>query len=67
MVKLGDKVRFLNSIGGGTVIKIDGRIATVLEEDGFEIPSIISELVVIENVNQMNFPTEQTKNPPQQK
>ena len=66
MVKLGDKVRFLNSIGGGTVIKIDGRIATVLEEDGFEIPSIISELVVIENVNQMNFPTEQTKNPPQQ-
>lgn len=61
MVKIGDKVRFLNAIGGGTVIKIDGRIATVLEDDGFEIPSMISELVVIESVNQLNFPTEQVK------
>ncbi len=58
MVKVGDTVRFLNAIGGGKVIKVDGRIATVLDDDGFETPSMVSELVVIESVNSLNFPTE---------
>ena len=66
MVKVGDKVRFLNATGGGMVIKVDGHIATVLEDDGFEIPSIISELVVIEEVNKLNFPIENIKPEPQQ-
>ena len=35
MVKVGDKVRFLNSVGGGTVVKINKDIAYVEEEDGF--------------------------------
>ena len=45
---IGDKVRFLNDVGGGTVTKIiDKRTVAVQTDDGFEIPSLESELVVI--------------------
>jgi len=47
-IKAGDKVRFLDAAGGGTVIRIEGRLAFVEDEDGFEIPVLISELVVVE-------------------
>ena len=47
--KPGDKVRFLNSTGGGTVIKeINAFMVSVEIEDGFEIPTLINELVAIE-------------------
>lgn len=47
-IKVGDKVKFLNSSGGGVVSRlIDSRTVGVLIEDGFEIPTMISELVVI--------------------
>lgn len=47
--KPGDKVRFLNSTGGGTVIKeINAFMVSVAIEDGFEIPTLINELVAIE-------------------
>jgi hypothetical protein len=47
--KPGDKVRFLNSTGGGTVIKeINAFMVSVAIEDGFEIPTLASELLVIE-------------------
>jgi hypothetical protein len=47
--KTGDKVRFLNSTGGGTVIKeINAFMVLVEIEDGFEIPTLASELLVIE-------------------
>ncbi len=46
MAVVGDRVRFLNSTGGGVVTKIDGRIAYV-EEDGFETPVLLSEVVVV--------------------
>jgi len=47
--KPGDKVRFLNSTGGGTVIKeINAFMVSVEIEDGFEIPTLSSELVAIE-------------------
>lgn len=47
--KPGDKVRFLNSTGGGTVIKeINSFMVLVEIEDGFEIPTLASELLVIE-------------------
>lgn len=48
MVKVGDKVRFLNAVGGGTVVKISKDIAYVEEEDGFETPVLMHECVVIE-------------------
>lgn len=47
MVRIGDKVRFLSSVGGGVVTKINGNTAYVIDEDGFETPSLIKELVVV--------------------
>ncbi len=46
MAKIGDTVRFLNTTGGGKITKIDGRIAYV-EEDGFETPVLLNEVVVV--------------------
>jgi hypothetical protein len=48
--KPGDRVRFLNTTGGGTIKKIiNSFMVSVAIEDGFEIPTLMSELVVIEN------------------
>jgi len=48
--KPGDKVRFLNTKGGGTVVKeINAFMVSVAIEDGFEIPTLTSELVIIES------------------
>lgn len=44
----GDKVRFLNAEGGGIVSHTDGRTVYVEDEDGFEIPVSISDVVVVE-------------------
>ena len=46
MAKIGDTVRFLNSVGGGKVVKIEGNIAYV-DEDGFETPVLLRECVVV--------------------
>lgn len=46
MAKIGDTVRFLNTTGGGKITKIEGRIAYV-EEDGFETPVLLNEIVVV--------------------
>jgi hypothetical protein len=49
MLKIGDKVKFLNTSGGGIVAKIlDSRMVSILIEDGFEIPTMISELIKID-------------------
>jgi len=48
--KIGDKVRFLNTTGGGTIVKeINTFMVSVAIEDGFEIPTLTSELVAIES------------------
>jgi len=48
-VQVGDKVRFLNDVGGGIVTRlIDKKSVMVNNHDGFEVPSLMSELVVIE-------------------
>lgn len=44
--KPGDIVRFLNSVGGGRVIRVEGQIAYV-DEDGFETPALLRECVVV--------------------
>lgn len=44
MAQKGDKVRFLNSVGGGVVTRIEGNIAYVEDEDGFETPILVKEL-----------------------
>lgn len=46
MAKVGDTVRFLSTTGGGVITRIDGKMAFV-EEDGFETPVLLKELVVV--------------------
>ncbi len=46
MAKIGDTVRFLNSVGGGKIVRIDGQMAYV-DEDGFETPVLLRECVVV--------------------
>lgn len=48
MAKTGDTVRFLNSVGGGKIVRIEGNIAYV-DEDGFETPVLLRECVVVQN------------------
>jgi hypothetical protein len=54
-MKIGDKVRFLNAVGGGIVRKFKNKdIVIVEEEDGFEMPVLIRECIVVEsNATQM--------------
>lgn len=45
--KIGDKVNFLSTVGGGKVTKIiDSRMVMVEVDDGFEIPTLITDLVL---------------------
>ncbi len=48
-IKVGDKVRFLNSTGGGVVRSFKRKRPEVLveDEDGFEVPALIRECVVV--------------------
>lgn len=52
MVKIGDIVRFLNSVGGGRVVRINDNIAYVEDEDGFETPVLVRECVVVGHTSQ---------------
>ncbi|MDR1225427.1 MAG: DUF2027 domain-containing protein [Prevotellaceae bacterium] len=59
--KAGDKVRFLNSTGNGTITRIEGRTVFVEDEDGFEIPYLTSDIVVVNDVKEAtNFPAHTT-------
>ena len=50
-IKIGDKVRFLNSVGGGIVRSFSGKDQVMVEgDDGFEIPALTRELVVVEHL-----------------
>ena len=47
-MKIGDKVRFLSSTGGGVVVGFKGsNVALVEDEDGFQIPTLVKDLVVV--------------------
>ena len=51
-MKIGDKVRFLNDVGGGVISGFQGKDTVLVEdEDGFDIPVLKSECVVIETDN----------------
>lgn len=54
-LKVGDKVKFLNDVGGGIVTKIKQQTIFVESADGFEIPTIESELLKVENADLGNF------------
>lgn len=53
MIKIGDNVRFLNAVGGGKVTRIDEKkgLVYVEDEDGFEVPALERECVVVGEVN----------------
>lgn len=52
MIKIGDKVKFLNDVGGGTVTGyVSKTMVNVENEDGFEIPYLISQLLNIGDPN----------------
>ncbi|MCM1518837.1 MAG: DUF2027 domain-containing protein [Pseudoflavonifractor sp.] len=46
MIQVGDIVRYLNTTGGGRVVRVDGNMAYV-DEDGFETPVLVRECVVV--------------------
>lgn len=53
-MKIGDKVRFLNTTGGGIIKGFQGKdIVLVEDNEGFDIPVLIRETVVIEPANDM--------------
>lgn len=46
MPKVGDIVRYLNSVGGGRIVRIKDNMAFV-DDDGFETPVLLKECVVV--------------------
>lgn len=55
-IKVGDKVRFLNSVGGGIVRGFKGKDQVMVEgDDGFDIPCLIREVVVVENLDSQKY------------
>ena len=64
MIKKGETVRFLNAVGGGIVSRVDElkKMVFVEDADGFEIPALERECVVIAAVNEKtNFPIKDFK------
>ena len=52
-VKIGDTVRFLNDVGGGRITSIiSNDVVNVETEDGFEVPTRITNLVVVNRPDQ---------------
>lgn len=47
MIQVNDIVRFLNDVGGGKVTRIEGSVAYVEDQDGFERPVQARDLVVV--------------------
>lgn len=51
-MKIGDKVRFLSDVGGGVVAGFQGKdIVLVEDEDGFQVPTRVNDVVVVEADN----------------
>lgn len=49
-LKIGDKVKFLNETGTGTISRIiDNKLVGVIDEDGFEVPVKKTELLIIDD------------------
>ena len=51
-MKVGDKVSFLSETGGGVIAGFQGKDIVLVEDaDGFQIPTPISEVVVVSNAD----------------
>lgn len=63
-MKIGDKVRFLSEVGGGTVSGFQGKnIVLVKDEDGFEIPMLRQDVVVVGSEDYDSSKVNTTGNP----
>jgi len=61
-LKIGDKIRFLDVVGGGVVTSFKGKdIVIVLEEDGFETPVLKRKCVVIKEDQEPSAPVKPKK------
>ena len=63
MIKVGDKVKFLNDVGGGTVTAYIGKnMVKVENQDGFEVPYPVSKLINVDDpaLNKGGGPVEKT-------
>ncbi len=59
MIKIGDKVKFLNDVGGGVVTGFVNKTTVNVEnEDGFEIPYLTSQLVNISEMERIEKVTD---------
>ncbi len=47
MIKIGDRVKFINDTGSGKVVSISGNQIEVDVVDGFVVPYLLTELVVV--------------------
>lgn len=52
-MKVGDRVKFVNDVGVGRVVKISGSTIEVDIEDGFIMPCNIAELVVVQEEDEI--------------
>ncbi|MFN8258770.1 MAG: DUF2027 domain-containing protein [Bacteroidales bacterium] len=68
---IGDKVRYLNDIGGGIVTKyVDSQTVIIIDEDEFEIPVPVDDLILDQPFSYRDKPDEKEnkqKNPDQNK
>ncbi len=52
-LRIGDKVRFLNEVGGGRITSVvNDQMVNVETEDGFEVPTFIHNLIVVNVADQ---------------
>lgn len=62
MLKPGDKVKFLNAVGGGTVTGyVSPKVVNVKDDEGFEVPVLIAELVKDEKYEKVTPPVQNLK------
>lgn len=62
MLKIGDRVKFLNAVGGGKVTGyVSPKVVSIEDDSGFEVPVMITELVKIEQFERITPRTRQQK------
>ncbi|MFI3267558.1 MAG: hypothetical protein R3Y51_02450 [Rikenellaceae bacterium] len=54
MIRIGDRVKFISDTYVGEVVAIKGLIAEVEVEDGFVVPTMLSDLVVVNKEDEMD-------------
>ncbi|MDR2564018.1 MAG: DUF2027 domain-containing protein [Prevotellaceae bacterium] len=64
--KTGDKVRFLNETGGGTITRIiSATMVYVEDKDGFEIPVRVADLIVVNQADSQSSTTNRYESQPE--